>query len=123
MAWAATWCTLSPGTLPDARSAAKYLNLRNNIKHCHQRVMKSIVHSCIALFEINMHGLFIFLLILFLIYLIEFIIKTPLIYFINKIIIIFCLNFYGICLLFVTLKRIITAHNVCDCISVTTLSF
>ena len=90
--WCATWCTLSPGALPDARSAAKSLSFLNNLKHCHQRVIELLVHSCIALFKINIHEILIFLLILFLIYFIEFLIKTPVIYLINIIIIIFFLN-------------------------------
>ena len=93
VAWCATWCALSPGALSDARSAEKSLSLLNNLKHCHQTKIKPIVQSCITLFKINMHPLFIWLLILFLIYLIEFLIKTPLINLINIIIIIFSLNF------------------------------
>ena len=92
VAWCATWCALSPGALPDARSAAKSLSLINYLKHCHQTKIKPIVQSCITLFKINMHPLFILLLILFIIYLIKFLIKTPLIYLINIIIIIFSLN-------------------------------
>ena len=91
--WCATWCALSPCALPDARYAAKSLRLLNHQKHCHQTNIKPIVQSCITLFKINMHPLFIWLLILFLIYLIEFLIKTPLINLINIIIIIFSLNF------------------------------
>ena len=93
VAWCATWCALSPGALPDARSAAKSLSLLNNLKHCHQTKIKPIVQSCITLFKINMHPQFIWLLILFLIYLIEFLSKTPHIYLINIIIIIFYLMF------------------------------
>ena len=113
VAWCATWCALSPGVLRDARAASKSLGLLNNLKHCHHWVIESIVHSCIALFKINMHELYIFLLILFLIYLIQFLIKRPLIYLINIIIMIFFSNCFGLCLLFVTLKRLITAHNFC----------
>ena len=56
-------------------------------------IIESIVHSCIEQFKINMHMLCILLLTLFLIYLVEFIIKTPLIYLFNIIIIIFFLYF------------------------------
>ena len=91
-AWCVAWCALAPGAPPDAWSAAKSTALDNNLKHCHQTIIESIVHSCIALFKINMQALFILLLTLFLIYLIEFLIKTPLIYLINIIIIIFFLN-------------------------------
>ena len=80
---------LAPGARPDAWSAAKSPALYNNLKHCHQTIIESIVHSCIALFKINMPELFILLLTLFLIYLIELLINTPLIYLINIIIIIF----------------------------------
>ena len=91
-AWCAAWCAWSPNVRPDAWSAAKSTALDNNLKLCHQTIIESIVHSCIALFKINMHALFILLLTLILIYLIEFLIKTPLIYLINIIIIIFFLN-------------------------------
>ena len=91
-AWCAAWCALAPGAPPDAWSAAKSPALDNNLKHCHQTIIESIVHSCSALFKINMHELSILLLTLFLIYLIELIINTPLIYLINIIIIIFFLN-------------------------------
>ena len=91
-AWCAALCAWAPGAPPDAWSAAKSTALNNNLKHCHQTIIESIVHSCIALFKINMHALFILLLTLFLIYLIEFLIKTPLFYLINIIIIIFFLN-------------------------------
>ena len=71
-----TWCAAGyawlPGAPPDAWSVAKSPALHNNLKHCHQTIIKSIVHSCIALFNINMHEIYILLLILFLIYLIEF---------------------------------------------------
>ena len=87
------WCAWAPGAPPDAWSAAKSPALDNNLNHCHQTIIKSIVNSCIALFKINMHELFILLLTLFLIYLIEFLIKTPLISLINIVIIIFFLNF------------------------------
>ena len=92
-AWFAAWCAWSPGAPPAAWSAAKSPALDNNLKHCHQTIIESIVHSCIALFNINMHKLLILLLTVFLIYLIEFLIKTPLMYLINIIIIIFFLNF------------------------------
>ena len=91
-AWCAAWCAWSPGAPPVAWSIAKSPALDNNLKHCHQTIIESIVHSCIALFIINMHELFILLLTLFLIYLIELLIITPLIYLINIIIIIFFLN-------------------------------
>ena len=87
------WCVWATGAPPDAWSAAKSAALDNNLKHRHQTIIISIVHSCIALFKINMHKLFILLLTLFLIYLIEFLIKSPLIYLINIVIIIFFLNF------------------------------
>ena len=86
------WCAWAPGAPPDAWSAAKSPALDNNLKHCYQTIIKSIVHSCIALFKINRHEIFILLLTLLLIYLIEFLIKTPFIYFINIVIIIFFLN-------------------------------
>ena len=82
-AWCSTWCMVR----------REITSLDNNLKHCHQTIIKSIVHSCIALFKINMHELFILLLTLFLIYLIEFLIKTPLIYLINIVIIILFINF------------------------------
>ena len=91
-AWCAAWCAWSLGATPDAWSAAKSPALDNNLKHCHKTIIKLIVKSCIALFRINMHELFILLLTLFFIYLIDFLIKTPLIYLINIIIIIFFLN-------------------------------
>ena len=90
--WCAAWCAWSPGAPPDAWSAAKSPALDNNLKHCHQTIIESIVHSCIALFKINIHELLILLLTLFLIYLIELLINTQLIYLINIIIIIFFLN-------------------------------
>ena len=93
IAWCVAWCAWAPGAQPDAWSAANSQDLDNNLKHCHQKIIESIVHSCIALFKINMHKLFILLLTLFLIYLIEFLIKSPLIYLINIIIIICFLNF------------------------------
>ena len=83
VAWCATWCAFSPGALHDARSGAKSLCLLNNLKHCNQTKIKQIVQNCITIFKINMHELFIFWLILFIIYLIKFLNKTPLIYFIN----------------------------------------
>ena len=86
-------CAWAPGAPPDAWSAAKSPALDNIIKHCHQTIIKSIVYSFIALFKINMHELRFVLLTLCLIYLIELLIKTPLIYFINIVIIIFVLNF------------------------------
>ena len=88
-AWCAGWCAWAPGAPLDAWSAAKSPALDNNLKHCHQTIIESIVHSYIALFKINKHKLFILLLTLFLIYLIELLINTPLIYLINIIIIIF----------------------------------
>ena len=91
-AWCAAWCVWSPGAPPDAWSVAKSFALDNNLKHCHQTIIESIVHSFIALLKINMHELFILLLTLFLIYLIELLLYTPLIYLINIIIIIFFLN-------------------------------
>ena len=92
-AWCASFCAPLPGALLEAWSAAKSPALLNNLKHCHQTITELIVHSCIPLSKINMHELVIFLLILFLIYLIDFIITTPLIYIINIIIIIIFLNF------------------------------
>ena len=86
VAWCSTWCMVP------AKSPA----LDNNLKHCHQTIIESIVQRCIALFKINMHELFILLLTLFLIYLINFLFKTPLVYLINIIIIIFFLNFLDI---------------------------
>ena len=74
IAWCAAWCVWAPGALPDAWSDAKSPALDNNLKHCHQKIIESIVHSCIALFKINMHEHFILVLTLFLIYLIEFLI-------------------------------------------------
>ena len=91
-AWCAAWCTWSPGATPDAWSAEKSLALDNNIKHCHKTIMELLIYSCIASFKINMHRLFILLLTLFLMYLIDFVIQTPLIYLINIIIIIFFLK-------------------------------
>ena len=85
-------CALSPNAPPDARFAGKSLVLLNNLKHCYQTKIEPIVQSCIRLFKINMHPLFIWLLTLFLIYLILFLIKKPLIHLINIIIIIFFLN-------------------------------
>ena len=90
--WFAAWCAWAPGAKFDAWSAAKSPALNNNLKQCHQTIIKSIVHSCIALFKINMHMFFILLMTLFLIYLIEFLIKTPLIYLSNIVIIIFFIN-------------------------------
>ena len=92
-AWCTASCAWAPGAPPDAWSSAKSPTLDINLKHCRQKIIESIVHSCIALFKINMHELFILLLTLFLIYLIEFLNKTPLIYLINIVIIIFFLNF------------------------------
>ena len=91
-AWCATWSGWAPSAPPDAWSAEKSPALDNNLKHCHQTIIESIVHSCIALLKINMHELFILLLTLFFIYLIELLINTPLIYLININIIIFFLN-------------------------------
>ena len=74
-----TWCTvfyLVHGVPPGARSADYSPKMLNNLKHWHP----TIVHSCIARFEINMHPVFIHLLTLILIHLIYFIIKTSLIY-------------------------------------------
>ena len=87
------WCAWASGAPPDAWSAATLPALDNNRKHCYQTLIKSIVYSCIALIKINMHELFSLLLTLYLIYLIEFLIKTPIIYLINIVIIIFFLNF------------------------------
>ena len=81
-----------------------------------------MVQSCITLFKINMHPLFIWLLTLFLIYLIVFLIKTPLIHLIIIIIIMFE-NLFGFCLLFVTLKRLIPARQSCDYHSLTSILF
>ena len=92
-AWCAAWCAWSPYATPDAWSVAKSLALDNNLKHCHKTIIELLIYSCIAFFKINMHQLFILVLTLFLIYLIEVLIKTPLIYLINIVIIIFCLNF------------------------------
>ena len=83
---------VAPGAPPDARFAEKPLVLLNNLKHCYQTKIEPIVQSCIRLFKINMHPLYIWLLTLFLIYLIVFLIKTPLIHLINIIIIKFFLN-------------------------------
>ena len=69
-AWCAAWCAWAPGAPPDAWSVAKSPALDNNLKHCYQTIIESIVHNCISLFKINMHDLFILLLTLFLIYLI-----------------------------------------------------
>ena len=90
--WFAAWCTWSPGFSFDAWFPAISPALDNNLKNCHKTIIKLMVKSCIALFKINMHELFILLLTLFLIYLIYFLIKTPLIYLIYIIIIIFFLN-------------------------------
>ena len=87
-AWCAAWSAWSPGAPPDAWSSAKSPALDNNLKHFHQTIIESIVHSCIALFRINMHELFILYWHYFLINLIKFLIKTPLIYLNNIIIII-----------------------------------
>ena len=61
-----------------------------------------------------MHPLYIWLLTLFLIYLIVFYIKTLLIYLINIIIIIY-FKCFGLCLLYVTLHRLIPARQSYDC--------
>ena len=90
-----TWCTvfyLVYGVPLGARSADYSPRLLNNLKHCRS----TIVHSCIGRFEINMHPIFIHLLKLILIYLIYFLIKTPLIYsiyIINIIILLISLDF------------------------------
>ena len=91
-AWYAAWCAWLPGAAPDAWCAAKSFALDNNLQHCHKTIIELLIYSCIALFKINMHQLFILLLTLFFIYLIDFVIKTPLIYLININIIIFFLN-------------------------------
>ena len=83
---------VAPGAPPDARFVGKSLVLLNNLKHCYQTKIEPIVQSSIRLFKINMHPLYIWLLTLFLIYLIVFLIKTPLIHLINIIIIKFFLN-------------------------------
>ena len=57
IAWCATWCALSPGSLPDARSAAKSLSFLKNLKHSHRTKIKLIVQSSITLLKINMHPL------------------------------------------------------------------
>ena len=87
-------CATLPGAPPNARFAGKSLVLLNNLKHWYQTKIEPIVQSCIRLFKINMHPLYIRLLTLFLIYLNVFLIKTPLIHLINIIIIIFFLNFW-----------------------------
>ena len=89
----AAWCARSLCATPNARFGAKSPALQNNLKHCNQKIIKSIVHGCIALFRITMHELFLLLLTLFLISIIEFLIKTLLINLINIIIIILFLIF------------------------------
>ena len=92
VAWCAARCALLPGAPPDARLAGKSLALHINLIHCYQTKIEPIIQSCITLFKINVHSLYIWILILFLIYLIVFLITTPLIHLINIIIIIFFLN-------------------------------
>ena len=70
-----------------------------------------------------MHELVILLLTLFLIYLIKFIIKTPIIYLIKLIIIIVLFLIFGLCLLYVTLKRLIFVPQCCNCHYFATLVF
>ena len=90
--WCAAWCAWAPNALADAWSASKSPALNNNLKHCHQIKIESIVHSCISLFKIYMHKIFILLFTLILIYFIKLLINTPLIYLINIFIILFFLN-------------------------------
>ena len=80
------------------------------------------MHSCIKLFKINMHELFILLLTISFIYLIDFIIKTPLIYSINIIIIIFFLNVLDFAY-YVSLQRLIPVPQCCNCHYFATLLF
>ena len=129
----ADWFTWSPGEQPNARCRL-VLRLMHGLPqshlvcyyfwHCQQTLIEPIVQSLITLFKINMHPLVIGLLTLFIIYLILFLIKTSLIHLKNIIIIIiYFLNFIKLCLLFLTLKRLIPARQSCDWYSNASLLF